>query len=119
MGGPRQKAARYDDRRRDAFRGGPPPRYDEQRNDSRRAYNEYLRTLRAPPAVPQYPAYPPTSYLPPPPPRYYDGPPLPDYSRNSRTSDRSYDRSVDEFLRRTSSERPRERDSRDARRYRR
>jgi len=118
MGGPRQKAARYDDRRRDAFRGGPPPRYDDQRNDSRRAYNEYLRTLRAPPAVPQYPAYPPTSYLPPPPPRYYDGPPLPDYSRNSRTSDRSYDRSVDEFLRRTS-ERPRERDSRDSRRYRR
>lgn len=117
--GPRQKAARYDDRRnRDSFRG--PPRYEDRSSDSRRAYNEYLRTIshRPPPSVPPSYSFPPGSYLPPPPPRYYDGPPLPDYSRSNRSADRSYDRSVDEFLRRTS-ERPRERESRDTRRYRR
>lgn len=57
----------------------------------------------------------------PPPPRYYDGPPLPpEYppaSRSNGYSDkRSYDRSVDEFLWRTS-ERSRDRD-RDHHRYR-
>lgn len=57
----------------------------------------------------------------PPPPRYYDGLPLPDYPppppRSSSYSDkRSYDRSVDEFLWRTS-ERSRDRD-RDSHRYR-
>lgn len=59
--------------------------------------------------------------MPPPPPRYYDGLPLPDYplppSRSSSYADkRSYDRSVDEFLWRTS-ERSRDRD-RDSHRYR-
>jgi len=113
--GPRQKTARYDERRRDSFRAAP--RYD---SDSRRAYNDYLRTLshRPPPSLPPSYSFPPGSYLPPPPPRYYDGPPMLDYGRNNRSSDRSYDRSVDEFLRRTS-ERPRERESRDSRRYRR
>ncbi|PSN37472.1 YTH domain-containing protein 1 [Blattella germanica] len=50
----------------------------------------------------------------PPPPRYYDGLPLPDYSLPSRSSShsdkRSYDRSVDEFLWRTSERRDRDRD---------
>lgn len=50
----------------------------------------------------------------PPPPRYYDGLPLPEYSlppRSSSHSDkRSYDRSVDEFLWRTSERRDRDRD---------
>lgn len=39
--------------------------------------------------------------LPPPPPRYYDGPALPEYP-SSYLDKRSYDRSVDEFLWRTS-----------------
>lgn len=58
----------------------------------------------------------------PPPPRYYDGLPLPpEYPASTRSSNgytdkRSYDRSVDEFLWRTS-ERPRDRD-RDHHRYR-
>jgi len=118
--GPRQKMGRYDDRRREPFRGHP--RYDERPDSRRASYTDYLRSLqqqRPPPAAPPAYSFPPSSYLPPPPPRYYDGPPLPDYGRANRTSDRSYDRSVDEFLRRTTSERPRERDSRDARRYRR
>lgn len=57
----------------------------------------------------------------PPPPRYYDGMPIPDYPLSGRSSNhsdkRSYDRSVDEFLWRTSERRIRDRD-REHHRYR-
>ena len=76
------------------YRERPPPRPD---------YSDYLRSL----AAPAYPAYPPG-----PPPRYYDPgpPPAPPHYYYQ---DRSYDRSVEEFLRRTASDRPRERRYRD------
>ncbi|XP_066996788.2 YTH domain-containing protein 1 isoform X2 [Anabrus simplex] len=57
----------------------------------------------------------------PPPPRYYEGPPLPEYPstvRSSRSEKRSYDRSVEEFLRRTTERRDRDRDRDRERRYR-
>ncbi|KAJ8915757.1 hypothetical protein NQ315_004569 [Exocentrus adspersus] len=83
---------------------------------------DYMRTMQH--------QLPPLPYVPPPglyssaydnlpPPRYYEGLPLPDYpsSRLGSYSDkRSYDRSVDEFIWRTS-ERSRDRE-RDSRRYR-
>jgi len=95
---------------------------ERYRGHSGRDYSDYLRSLAShamPPGY-HYTAH----YLPPPPPpRYYDGPPLPPpghypprtgYGYDERS--RSYDRSVDEFLRRTA-DRSRDRD-RD-RRYRR
>ncbi|KAJ3661875.1 hypothetical protein Zmor_006253 [Zophobas morio] len=81
---------------------------------------DYMRTMQH--------QLPPLPYAPPPglysnspydslpPPRYYDGLPLPDYTStriNSYSDKRSYDRSVDEFLWRTSDRsRDRERESR-------
>ncbi|XP_046396469.1 YTH domain-containing protein 1-like [Ischnura elegans] len=64
-----------------------------------------------PPPPPPYDSMPPP---PPPPVRYYDTlPPLPEYHSSSRSSDkRSYDRSVDEFLWRTSERRERGREMR-------
>ncbi|KAG8233527.1 hypothetical protein J437_LFUL013542 [Ladona fulva] len=57
----------------------------------------------------------PTHFDPPPPLlRYYDAVPSIDYSRSSRPDKRSYDRSVDEFLKRTAERRERDR----GRRYR-
>ncbi|XP_022911608.1 YTH domain-containing protein 1 [Onthophagus taurus] len=84
---------------------------------------DYMRTMQHQlPPLPYVP--PPGLYSSPydalPPPRYYDGLPLPDYptSRLSSYSDkRSYDRSVDEFLWRTS-DRARERDRESRHRYR-
>lgn len=73
---------------------------------------EYMRSMQH--QLPPLPYVPPpgftgalTSYdglpPPPPPPRYYDAPPMPDYSRSVLVYDkRSYERSVDEFLWRTS-----------------
>lgn len=85
---------------------------------------DYMRTMQH--------QLPPLPYAPPPglysgaaydnlpPPRYYDGLPLSDYSTSRITSysdKRSYDRSVDEFLWRTS-ERSRDRDRENRHRYR-
>ncbi|XP_071453415.1 YTH domain-containing protein 1-like [Hetaerina americana] len=54
-----------------------------------------------------------SQFEPPPPIRYYDGIATPDYAiRASRQEKRSYDRSVDEFLKRTSERRERDRDRR-------
>ncbi|XP_066586290.1 YTH domain-containing protein 1 [Prorops nasuta] len=70
---------------------------------------DYMRTMTQLPPLPPYAAPHPYDTLPPPPPppRYYDGLPLPpDYSTSSSSIDkRSYERSVDEFLWRTSSSR--------------
>ncbi|KAG5890942.1 hypothetical protein JTB14_019880 [Gonioctena quinquepunctata] len=79
---------------------------------------DYMRTMQhqlpplpyvAPPGI-----YPSSAFENLPPPRYYDGLPLPEYSstRVSSYDKRSYDRSVDEFIWRTSE---RSRDSRDSR----
>jgi hypothetical protein len=81
-------------------------------------YTEFMRELHsrgAPPltAMPYPPPPPFVDSLPPPPPRYYEGPPLPDYPssvRSARSDKRSYDRSVEEFLRRTTERRDRDRD---------
>lgn len=78
---------------------------------------EYMRSMQH--QLPPMPYAPPPGFsggiapyepLPPPPPRYYDGPPLLEYSSRSMLmyDKRSYERSVDEFLWRTS-ERSRER----------
>ncbi|KDR09840.1 hypothetical protein L798_00501 [Zootermopsis nevadensis] len=80
-------------------------------------YTDFMRELHsrgAPPltAMP-YPPPPPFVDPLPPPPRYYEGPPLPEYPstiRSSRSDKRSYDRSVEEFLRRTTERRDRDRD---------
>lgn len=118
------KMARLDERR--LYRGPSPPRYPPI-YDTRPplTYAEYLRTIasRPPPRSSGYPLYA-ESYLPEPP-RYYDGPSVLSY--RSRERSRSYDRSVEEFLRRTASSRVRSRSrsrsprdrSRDSRRYRR
>jgi len=120
-GGSRGKFGRYEDRREVRYRARSP--HDRYRGQAGRDYSDYLRSLasHAPPPGYQY-SYS-AHYLPPPPPRYYDGPPLPPpghypdrtgYGYDDRS--RSYDRSVDEFLRRTADRsRDRERD----RRYRR
>ncbi|EFA12141.2 YTH domain-containing protein 1-like Protein [Tribolium castaneum] len=85
---------------------------------------DYMRTMQH--QLPPLPYAPPpglyasSAYESLPPPRYYDGLPLPDYSssRISSYSDkRSYDRSVDEFLWRTS-DRSRDRDRENRQRYR-
>ncbi|KAK9891510.1 hypothetical protein WA026_014746 [Henosepilachna vigintioctopunctata] len=77
---------------------------------------DYMRTMQH--QLPPLPYVPPPGLYPssydalPPPPRYYDGLPIPDYTSriaNSYSEERSYDRSVDEFLWRTS-ERSRDRD---------
>jgi len=100
----RSKYPRYHEDRRGP---PPPPRYHREREDryrDTRDYTDYLRSLAA--------GYPSPHYLPPPP-RYYDS--LPYHYQDRRAS---YDRSVDEFLRRTAGmERSRERD-RDRERYR-
>ncbi|XP_065161315.1 YTH domain-containing protein 1 [Atheta coriaria] len=84
---------------------------------------DYMRTMQH--QLPPLPYVPPpglygaSPYDPPPPPRFYD-PPLPDYLPSSRTpyaDKRSYDRSVDEFLWRTT-ERSRERERESRHRYR-
>lgn len=82
-------------------------------------YSEFMRDFYprgGPPLTPMpYPPLPPfVDSLPPPPPRYYDGPPLPEYPslRSSRSDKRSYDRSVEEFLRRTTERRDRDRERR-------
>ncbi|XP_069694562.1 YTH domain-containing protein 1-like isoform X2 [Periplaneta americana] len=80
-------------------------------------YTDFMRELHsrgAPPltAMP-YPPPPPFVDSLPPPPRYYEGPPLPEYPstiRSTRSDKRSYDRSVEEFLRRTTERRDRDRD---------
>ncbi|CAH1372860.1 hypothetical protein MTP99_014285 [Tenebrio molitor] len=85
---------------------------------------DYMRTMQH--QLPPLPYAPPpglyssSTYENLPPPRYYDGLPLPDYpsTRISSYSDkRSYDRSVDEFLWRTS-DRSRDRDRESRHRYR-
>lgn len=84
---------------------------------------DYMRTMQH--QLPPLPYAPPpglygaSAYESLPPPRYYDGLPIPDYSsRISSYSDkRSYDRSVDEFLWRTS-DRSRDRDRENRHRYR-
>jgi len=102
-------------------RSPPPARYPSH---SAAGYSDYLRSLAThppPPPAHPYPGYPHYAEYPPyhpPPSRYYDVPPLPTDYRLGRQDDRnrSYDRSVDEFLRRTADRsRERERD----RRYRR
>jgi len=102
----RPKYPRYEERRGP---GPPPVRYrerEERYRDTRHDYTDYLRSLAA--------GYPPPHYLHPPP-RYYD----PYHYQDRRAS---YDRSVDEFLRRTaglerSRERERDRDRMRSRRY--
>lgn len=87
---------------------------------------DYMRTMQH--QLPPLPYVPPPGLYSnsvydnlPPPPRYYDGLPLPEYSSSSRlgsySDKRSYDRSVDEFLWRTS-DRSRERDRGVRHRYR-
>jgi len=134
-GPPRHKFPRYDDRRRvgpppsqyRTARPSPPSRYESQIDSRHRAYTDYLRSLASHAPPPAYSSYTtdyshhhaePSSYPPQAPPRYYDGPPVPSDYRTSRVDERSrsYDRSVDEFLRRTA-DRSRERER--ERRYRR
>jgi len=107
----------------------PSNRYTRDRSyqGSSQAYSYYtVRDYhhRPPPMAPlPYPPPPPFDSLPPPP-RYYDGPPLPDFPpSSSRSTNRTptpspYEKSVSEFLRRTSDsrrehERERERDLRE------
>ncbi|PSN56408.1 hypothetical protein C0J52_09538 [Blattella germanica] len=80
-------------------------------------YSEFMRELHSRGAPPltamSYPPPPPFVETLPPPPRYYEGPPLPEYPstlRSSRSEKRSYDRSVEEFLRRTTERRDRDRE---------
>jgi len=86
--------------------------YGGMRKSSTQMYSDYdVRDYhhRPPPLAPlPYPPPPPFDSLPPPP-RYYDGPPLPDFPTSSlRSSSHShratspYEKSVSEFLRRTS-----------------
>jgi len=122
-GGSRGKFGRYSDRSSERYRDRSPADRHRGQRLSGREYSDYLRSLasHAPPPGYHYAHH----YLPPPPPpRYYDGPPLPPpghyadragYGYDERS--RSYDRSVDEFLRRTADTRSRDRE-RD-RRYRR
>lgn len=82
---------------------------------------EYMRSMQH--QLPPLPYVPPPGFagalpydgLPPPPPRYYDTPVMPDYARSVLVYDkRSYERSVDEFLWRTTDRsrgRSRDRDS--------
>jgi len=117
-GSSRGKFSRYEERRESRYRDrSPVDRYRGQGRD----YSDYLRSLASHALPPGYHYTP--HYLPPPPPRYYDGPPLPPpghypartgYGYDERS--RSYDRSVDEFLRRTAD---RSRDRERERRYRR
>jgi len=118
-GDARGKYRGYDERRDMRYRDRSP--VERYRGHAGRDYSDYLRSLASHAIPPGYHYTP--HYLPPPPPRYYDGPPLPPpghypprtgYGYDERS--RSYDRSVDEFLRRTA-DRSRDRD-RD-RRYRR
>jgi len=116
----REKFGRYDERRDMRFRERSP--VERYRGHTGRDYSDYLRSIANHPLPPGYHYA--AHYLPPPPPpRYYEDPamslhgPYPSrggYGYDERS--RSYDRSVDEFLRRTA-DRPRERE-RD-RRYRR
>ncbi|KAJ9579446.1 hypothetical protein L9F63_024445, partial [Diploptera punctata] len=94
----------------------PVPR-DSRSYNGVQNYTSFMRELHsrgAPPLNPMpYPPPPPFVDSLPPPPRYYEGPPLPEYPstmRSSRSEKRSYDRSVEEFLRRTSERRDRDRD---------
>lgn len=69
---------------------------------------DYMRSMQH--QLPPLPYAPPPGFssssyealAPPPPPRYYEGPPLPEYPVATYVDKRSYDRSVDEFLWRTS-----------------
>ncbi|XP_034946843.1 YTH domain-containing protein 1 [Chelonus insularis] len=80
---------------------------------------DYMRTMQHQlPPLPPYSSSHPYDNLPPPPPppRYYDGlPPLPYTPSSSSLDKRSYERSVDEFLWRTSSRRSRHSDHRSSR----
>jgi len=113
------KYPRYEDKR-------GPPRYRERSGDryrETRDYSDYLRSIAGPPPHSSHYAYGHGPQYAPPPARYYEGQSvsaghyersLYDYERS-----RSYDRSVDEFLRRTAGydrERDRDRDRR-PRRY--
>ncbi|XP_059477641.1 YTH domain-containing protein 1 isoform X2 [Neocloeon triangulifer] len=96
------------------MRDRSPIRFSDRSYTAPSPYSYYMQELhRSAPVAPlPYPAPPPFESAPKPPPRYYDSPP--DYSRSSRLDYDShvYDRSVDEFLRRTSDRREdrRERD---------
>jgi len=113
-GGSRGKFGRYSDRSNERYRDRSPADRFRGQGLTGREYSDYLRSLasHAPPQGYQYAHH----YLPPP--RYYDGPALPPpypdragYGHDERS--RSYDRSVDEFLRRTADRsRDRERDRR-------
>lgn len=81
---------------------------------------DYMRTMQHQlPPLPPYASAHPYDALPPPPPppRYYDGLPLPpDYTTAaSALEKRSYERSVDEFLWRTTGHRSRHGDHRSSR----
>merc|ERR1712050_481876 len=108
-GGARGKFTRYDERRELRYRERSP--VDRYRTHSGRDYSDYLRSLASHAIPPSYHYA--AHYLPPPPPPGHY-PPRTGYGYDERS--RSYDRSVDEFLRRTA-DRSRDRD-RD-RRYRR
>ncbi|XP_065339156.1 YTH domain-containing protein 1 [Cloeon dipterum] len=96
------------------IRDRSPLRYSDRSYGAPSPYSYYMQELhRSAPVAPlPYPAPPPFESAPKPLPRYYDSPP--DYSRSARLDYDShvYDRSVDEFLRRTSDRRDdrRERD---------
>jgi len=118
--GDRGKYSRYEDDRHRAE-----PRYRDrsgERYRDSRDYSEYLRSLAGHP--PHYSHYPPQYLPPPPPPRYYEGQSLSSSHYQRSLYDvydersRSYDRSVDDFLRRTAGidrEKGRDRDRRQRR----
>ncbi|KAK7790182.1 hypothetical protein R5R35_002955 [Gryllus longicercus] len=119
--GPSMYASSYfKEHRRDRSPGRYSVSRDRGYHGVHQNYSDFMRDFYprgGPPLAPMpYPPLPPfvDSLPPPPPPRYYDGPPLPDYGnlRSSRSDKRSYDRSVEEFLRRTTERRDRDRERR-------
>lgn len=118
---PRREAApRYHPYGRERAPPPPPPSHERSpapryppREPVPRMYPELVREMTARGApLPPLPYPPPPLFDPLAPPRYYEGPPLPDYvppppvsSRSERRSMSDYDRSVEEFLRHTTSER--------------
>lgn len=65
-------------------------------------YHDYVRDFHSRPPLPPMAFGPPQPYPPMEPPPYYRGPPHPDFGmRSNRPDKRSYERSVDDFLRRT------------------
>ncbi|XP_046407178.1 YTH domain-containing protein 1-like isoform X2 [Ischnura elegans] len=103
--------SRLNDSYRENVRDRSPLRLSRSRE---RHYNpNYYNYSRGGHSTSHLPFYSSPQFDPPPPIRYYDGIPSPDYSlRSSRQDKRSYDRSVDEFLKRTSERRDRDRDRR-------